>query len=95
MVFITVRTYAVGGNLSDRFERKPILMIGILGNAVAQLLFGLSTQLWMLFLARALAGILSSATLPTAMAYVGDSTSERERGGGMGITGAGSCCSAS
>ena len=78
----------VWGSLSDRYGRKPILMIGVLGNALAQLFFGLSTELWMLFVARALAGILSSATLPTAMAYIGDSTSKEERGGGMGIIGA-------
>ncbi len=76
------------GSLSDRYGRKPILMIGILGNAIAQLLFGLSTELWMLFAARALAGLLSSATLPTAMAYISDSTTKEERGGGMGMIGA-------
>lgn len=76
------------GSVSDRVGRKPILMVGVLGNAIAQLLFGLSTQLWMLFAARALAGILSSATFPTAMAYIGDSTEEKDRGGGMGIIGA-------
>jgi DHA1 family multidrug resistance protein-like MFS transporter len=75
----------IWGSLSDRAGRKPILMLGILGNALAQLFFGLSTQLWMLFAARILAGVLSSATLPTAMAYVGDSTSARERSGGMGM----------
>lgn len=78
----------VWGGLSDRYGRKPVLMAGILGNALAQLIFGLSTHLWMLFIARTLAGILSSATLPTAMAYIGDSTSERDRGGGMGMMGA-------
>ena len=78
----------IWGSLSDRYGRKPLLMLGVLGNAFAQLLFGLSTQLWMLFAARILAGVLSSATLPTAMAYVGDSTSARDRGGGMGILGA-------
>lgn len=78
----------VWGSLSDRFGRKPILMIGVLGNAIAQLLFGLSTQLWMLFVARILSGILSSATMPTAMAYISDSTSHKERGGGMGLLGA-------
>ncbi|MGD2162637.1 MAG: MFS transporter [Anaerolineales bacterium] len=78
----------IWGNLSDRFGRKPILALGILGNAISQLWFGLATQLWMLFAARILAGVLSSATLPTAMAYIGDTTSEEERGGGMGILGA-------
>lgn len=76
------------GRLSDRHGRKWILMIGILGNALSQLFFGLSTELWMLFASRALAGILSAATLPTAMAYIGDSTSEEDRGGGMGMIGA-------
>jgi len=78
----------VWGRLSDQYGRKPILMIGVLGNALSQLLFGLSTNLTMMFVARALAGILSSATLPTAMAYIGDSTSSEDRGGAMGVIGA-------
>jgi DHA1 family multidrug resistance protein-like MFS transporter len=76
------------GSLSDRFGRKPILTIGVFGNAISMLALGLSTQLWMLFAARGLAGILSSATLPTAMAYISDSTDEKSRGGGMGVIGA-------
>jgi DHA1 family multidrug resistance protein-like MFS transporter len=78
----------VWGSLSDRIGRKPVLMIGVFGFGVTMVLFGLSTQLWMLFAARALSGILSSATMPTAMAYIGDSTSEEDRGGGMGVVGA-------
>jgi DHA1 family multidrug resistance protein-like MFS transporter len=76
------------GGLSDRFGRKPILMLGVFGNAISMLALGLSTQLWMLFAARGLAGILSSATLPTAMAYISDSTDKKSRGGGMGVIGA-------
>jgi DHA1 family multidrug resistance protein-like MFS transporter len=68
--------------------RKPILLIGILGYVVTMTWFGLATQLWMLFAARILAGILSSATAPTTLAYVSDSTPEDERGGGMGLLGA-------
>jgi DHA1 family multidrug resistance protein-like MFS transporter len=78
----------IWGQLSDRHGRKPILMIGVVGNALSMLFFALSTELWMLYASRALAGILSSATLPTAMAYVSDSTSEEDRGGGMGLMGA-------
>jgi MFS transporter, DHA1 family, multidrug resistance protein len=78
----------IWGSLSDRYGRKPILLIGIIGNALSQFIMGFSTELWMLFAARALAGILSSATLPTAMAYVSDNSSEKERGGGMGMVGA-------
>ena len=78
----------IWGGISDRYGRKPVLMVGVLGFAISQLFFGLSTQLWMLFAARIMAGVLSSATLPTALAYIGDSTGERERGGGMGLMGA-------
>jgi DHA1 family multidrug resistance protein-like MFS transporter len=76
------------GSLSDRFGRKPVLTLGVFGNALSMLALGLSTQLWMLFAARGLAGILSSATLPTAMAYISDSTDAKSRGGGMGVIGA-------
>ena len=78
----------IWGSLSDRVGRKPILMIGIFGYGLTMVLFGLATQLWMLFAARILSGILSSATSPTTMAYIGDSTSEEDRGRGMGILGA-------
>jgi len=76
------------GTLSDRIGRKPVLTVGVLGYAVALLLFGLAKSYWMLFAARSLSGILSSATMPTAMAYIGDSSSQKERSGGMGQLGA-------
>lgn len=76
------------GVLSDRFGRKPILCIGVLGYAIALFLFGLATRFWMLFLARTLSGVLSSATQPTTMAYVGDSAPEKERSKSMGQLGA-------
>jgi DHA1 family multidrug resistance protein-like MFS transporter len=78
----------IWGGLSDRYGRKPILMIGVLGYGITMITFGLSTELWMLFASRILAGVLSSATSPTTMAYIGDSTSEDERGWGMGVLGA-------
>jgi len=78
----------IWGSISDRVGRKPILMIGMFGYALSMFLFGLATQLWMLIAFRALSGVLSSATLSTTMAYIGDSTSEKARGGGMGLLGA-------
>jgi DHA1 family multidrug resistance protein-like MFS transporter len=78
----------IWGSISDRVGRKPIMMIGVFGYGITMVLFGLATKLWMLFAARILAGILSSATSPTTMAYISDSTSEEDRGGGMGILGA-------
>jgi DHA1 family multidrug resistance protein-like MFS transporter len=76
------------GGLSDRLGRKPILLVGIFGGGLTMLMFGLASQLWMLFVARLLSGLLASATMPAAMAYIGDSTSEEERGGGIGKLGA-------
>jgi hypothetical protein len=92
---LLVTTYAImqfifspiWGGVSDRIGRKPVLMIGVFGNAIAQLLFGFSIELWMLIATRVLAGILSSVTFPAAMAYIGYSKSERDHGGGMGTTG--------
>ena len=78
----------IWGSISDRVGRKPILMIGIFGYALSMFLFGLADEIWLLIAFRALSGVLSSATLSTTMAYIGDSTSEKERAGGMGLLGA-------
>ncbi|AST07822.1 tetracycline resistance MFS efflux pump [Anoxybacillus flavithermus] len=76
------------GRLSDRYGRKPFLLLGIFGLALSFFLFALATKLWMLFAARIIGGFLSAATMPTAMAYVADVTTEENRGKGMGIIGA-------
>ncbi len=76
------------GSISDSVGRKPILMLGAVGNALSLVMFGLSNQLWMLFVARALGGIFAAATMPTALAFIGDSTTKENRGGGMGVIGA-------
>ncbi|MBI5839571.1 MAG: MFS transporter [Chloroflexi bacterium] len=78
----------IWGSLSDKLGRKPLLLIGALGNALSMAWMGFSDTYGMIFAARALSGILSSATLPVAMAYISDSTDEKNRGGGMGIVGA-------
>jgi DHA1 family multidrug resistance protein-like MFS transporter len=78
----------IWGSLSDRAGRKSVLMLGVFGYGLGMVMFGLATRLWMLFLARILSGILSSATSPTTMAYISDSTSEEDRSGGMGVLGA-------
>lgn len=78
----------IWGSLSDRVGRKPVLLVGILGYGLTMLLFGLSTRLWMLFLARAMNGVLSSAALPTSMAIISDQSTPKERGGRMGQLGA-------
>lgn len=76
------------GRISDRIGRKPVMLIGIAGLSLSFFLFAISTELWMLFAARILGGFLSSANMPTSMAYVADITSDEDRGKGMGIIGA-------
>ncbi|WP_018708134.1 MFS transporter [Siminovitchia fordii] len=76
------------GRISDRIGRKPVMMIGIFGLAISFFMMALSSALWMLFAARIIGGFLSSANMPTVMAYVADITSDEDRGKGMGIIGA-------
>jgi DHA1 family multidrug resistance protein-like MFS transporter len=86
--FIQLVASPLWGGVSDRRGRKPVLLVGLLGYGLSMLLFGLSTELWMLFVARGVGALLSAATMPTTMAYVSDSTSDQDRGGGMGVLGA-------
>lgn len=76
------------GRLSDRIGRKPVMLIGLAGYGASMTLFALGQSIPHLFMARAMAGVLSSATLPTAMAVIADTTREDERAKGMGLLGA-------
>lgn len=78
----------IWGAYSDRVGRKPVLLAGILGYSFTFILFGFANQLWMLYVIRIAGGILACATMPTAMAYVGDTTSLEKRGSAMGMIGA-------
>ena len=77
----------VWGRLSDIFGRRPIILAGLLGSAVSYLAFGLADSLAMLFAARILAGI-AGANIPTAQAFIADSTTPENRARGMGLVGA-------
>ncbi len=74
------------GRASDRFGRRPIMVICLLGTAAAYLVFALAESLLMLFLSRLLAGILGAAFV-IARAYVADSTTSERRTRGMGMLG--------
>ena len=78
----------IWGRLSDKHGRKPAILLGLLGNAVALIGFGLAKDYVWLFIARSAAGIASAAVLPSVMAYVADVTTSEERGRGMGLMGA-------
>lgn len=86
--FMQILFSPLWGTVSDRYGRKPVLAVGIFGYGISLFLYGLATQLWMLFVVRAVGSVLSSATTPTTYAYISDSTPEEERGGGIGILGA-------
>ena len=75
------------GRLSDRFGRKPILLLSIAGTVGALLLLGSATALWMLFAARLLDGI-TGGNISVAQAYMSDITSEADRGKAFGLVGA-------
>ncbi len=75
------------GKLSDRVGRRPVIIGSLIGSAVSFTLFGLANSLWLLFAARVAGGILTSAGLPTAMAYITDSTTAENRGRGMAMIG--------
>lgn len=76
------------GRLSDRIGRRPVLLIGLSGYGGTFILFGLVHNLYALIAIRAISGMISSATLPTAMAYLADITEEGERSKSMGMVGA-------
>lgn len=71
------------GRLSDRVGRRPLLVIGIFGFVITQLLFGLASGVAVLYAARLLGGALSSALLPVASAYVADTSTAAHRARGM------------
>lgn len=77
---------AIWGRLSDRFGRKPILIITNGGTALAYLLMAFAPNVWVLAAGRALSGLMGG--LAPAMAYVSDVTPPEKRAQGLGWVGA-------
>lgn len=78
----------VMGSLSDRYGRKPLLLISLVGTVVSFLIMALTHSLWWLLIARILDGA-SGGNLSIAQAYIADVSSKKDRAGGMGIIAAG------
>lgn len=78
----------IAGDLSDRYGRKIFVIIGLIIYGVSQILFGLATEVWVLFIGRFLTGTGAAFIMSPVMAYVADITTEEERGKGMGLLGA-------
>lgn len=75
------------GALSDRIGRRPVLMVGLVGNSFAFLIFGLSSSLWMALFARLFAGMVN-ANISVTRAYIGDISEPHEVARRQGILGA-------
>ncbi|MEX2356113.1 MAG: MFS transporter [Thermaerobacterales bacterium] len=76
------------GSVSDRVGRKPVLLLGLTGFSISFILMGFATDYMTLLGARAMGGLLSASTFPTAQAYVADLTTDEDRGAAMGTMGA-------
>jgi DHA1 family tetracycline resistance protein-like MFS transporter len=66
------------GALGDRFGRRPILLVSLLGSAIGYFIFGLGGALWVLFAGRILEG-LTNGNISTVFAYTADITSKEQR----------------
>ena len=75
------------GSLSDRFGRRPVILISVAGLALDFLLMALAPNLWWLALGRILAGVTSSSFTST-FAYMADITPPEKRARGYGLIGA-------
>ena len=75
------------GRLSDRFGRKPLLLLSLAGTVVGFLMLGLARSLSMLFASRIVDGFLGG-NISLAQAYIGDVTEGKERTKGFGLIGA-------
>ena len=77
----------VWGGLSDRIGRRPVLMIGLVGNTVFFTMFGLANTLVMALVARFLAGVFNG-NIAVARAYIGDVSTPKQLATRMGLIGA-------
>lgn len=75
------------GNLSDRFGRRPILLISLLGLGLDYIVMAVAPTVGWLFLGRVIAGIMG-ASLTTATAYIADISEPEKRAQNFGLVGA-------
>jgi DHA1 family tetracycline resistance protein-like MFS transporter len=66
------------GALSDRYGRRPILLVSLLGSAIGYLVFGIGGALWVLFAGRIIEGI-TGGSISTIFAYFADITPNDQR----------------
>ncbi|HEY6218110.1 MAG TPA: MFS transporter [Pyrinomonadaceae bacterium] len=75
------------GRLSDKYGRRPVLLLSIIGTGIGFLILGLAKTVLLLFVGRILDGI-TGGNISTAQAYIADITTKENRAKGMGMIGA-------
>jgi multidrug resistance protein len=73
----------IWGKFSDRYGRRPAMVIGLSASAIAYAIFGYASSLWMLFASRLVQG-LGGGTTGVAQAYVADTMAPAERAKALG-----------
>ncbi|HEX4600476.1 MAG TPA: MFS transporter [Gemmatimonadales bacterium] len=73
----------VWGRVSDRYGRRPALLVGLTASAIAYVIFGFAGTLWLLFVSRFVQG-LGGGTTGVAQAYVADTMAPHERAKALG-----------
>lgn len=77
--FALVLTAPFWGKISDRIGSKPLIILGLGGYSLMQIMIAFSTNLTMLYAARILGSLLSSFLVPVVNAYISDITTEEKR----------------
>jgi DHA1 family tetracycline resistance protein-like MFS transporter len=74
------------GKLSDRFGRRPVILISVCGTAVGYLIFGIGGALWILFVSRLISGI-TGGNMSACSAYIADVSKPEERAKNFALIG--------
>src|SRR5687768_13645324 len=72
------------GRLSDRYGRRPVLFVSLLGSAVGYFVIGFANTLFLVFLGRVIGGI-TGANISTAQAYIAGIKTRENRALGLGL----------
>lgn len=78
----------IWGAISDRWGRRPVILIGLLGFCASFVVFSFALDhLWLMYASRFMGGLFSGAVIACAVAYVADITTDEQRTRGMGLVG--------